>query len=519
MSLKFANIIEVLLKKNDISPILQEKVYQFAISNNRPDLLVLLLRTNNLTNQIDDLIGEIKLASIKIAWLTKGNRTIDQIRKALKNEKRITVLREVINNPKTSIKVYNTLFEIIIKEFNSKKRKNPTKYNQYLDLLNQIINNQLINKKARIRAANLLISQELNNYSKDKDDNCNYDPSLSNRISSIFESVPEVVTNYQNHDNINIIFAVAEYSSITLEEQKKVLAPIYDKINIILTDKEADKNKVYYREESVDELIRLINFLCENSTLSSEISSDILDILKKLKKRYQNSYFIDRIDDIIKLVENRISSGLSLKDQVSNINSISEMNSVIEQFTELHDKNILSFRSNNMKNLAISLIVSEYCTPEMSRKVYPLYHTYYSAYDPNILDINTVINPKDIKKLAYSIIARSSYDEYFDELLDKTPNKIEVFKAILKIVFEDKIEFDRSIILKSKYMKSEYLNYLSLDDFYLLSIQEEKKEFSEQLENILNKIAQDKETWENYITLADEFEGTFAELELLSSRL
>jgi len=519
MSLKFANIIEVLLKKNEITPILQEKVYQFALSNNRPDLLVLLLSTNNLTNQLENMIGEIKLASVKIAWLTKSNRTIDQIKKALKNEKRITVLREVIANPKTSIKVYNTLFEIINKEFNSKKRKNSTKYDQYIDLLNLIINDSLINKKARIKAANILISEELNNNQKENENIYGYDSKLSHRISSIFDSVPEVVEQYKNNDNINIIFAVAEYCSLTSQEQKRVLAPIYDNINKVLSDKEADKNRVYYREESVDELIRLIHFLCENSTITSEISSEMLDVLKKLKKRFHNTYFIDRIDDIIKLVENRISSGLSLKDQVGSINSISEMNSVIEQFTILHDKNILSFRSTNMRNLAISMIISKYCTPEMSSKVYKLYHSYYSACDTKEVDINKLIDSKDKEKLAYSIIARSNYDELFDELLDLTPNKNEVFKTILKLVFEDKVEFDRSIILKSKYMKSEYLSYLSLDDFYLLSIQEQKKEFSEQLEIILNKIAQDKEIWENYITLADEFEGTFAELELLSSKL
>jgi len=518
MSLKFANIIEVLLKKNEITPILQEKVYQFALSNNRPDLLVLLLKTNNLTNQLDNMIGEIKLASVKIAWLTKRNRTIEQIKKALQNEKRITVLREVVANPKTSIKVYNTLFEIINKEFFSKKRKNSIKYNQYIDLLNLIINNSLINKKARIKASNILITEEINNY-KDIDNIYGYDSRLSNRISSIFDSVPEVVDSYKNNDNINIIFAVAEYFSLTLQEQKRVLAPIYDNINKVLSDKEFDKNKAYYREESVDELIRLIHFLCENSTLSSEISSQMLDVLKKLKKIFQNTYFISSIDDIIKLVENRISSGLSLKDQINSINSISEMNSVIEQLSILHDKNILSFRSTNMKNLAISMIISKYCTPEMSSKVHSFYHTYYTAYNPDAVDINKLIDPKDIKKLAYSIIARSNYDELFDELLDITPNKIEVFKTILKLVFEEKVEFDRSIILKSKYMKSEYLSYLSLDDFYLLSIQEKKKEFSEQLEIILNKIAQDKETWENYITLADEFEGTFNELELISSKL
>lgn len=76
----------------NITPVMQRRAFDWALRAKNWKTIGILAHNQNLTDEIDDLIGALRQAQPRIAWLTRPGRSPEQVAAALEGEDRGTVL-------------------------------------------------------------------------------------------------------------------------------------------------------------------------------------------------------------------------------------------------------------------------------------------------------------------------------------------------------------------------------------------------------------------------------------------
>lgn len=90
-------IYTTLLTQPALPPELQRRILAFGKASRDKELLVKLAHYRDLTDECDKAIRKIPQAKVRIAWLTRPARAIEEVTKAVAGEKRVGALKSILD--------------------------------------------------------------------------------------------------------------------------------------------------------------------------------------------------------------------------------------------------------------------------------------------------------------------------------------------------------------------------------------------------------------------------------------
>ena len=108
---RVSDIFESLLNNPTIEENLQERIFSFGVKNNQA-LVVRLAKHKDLKPYIDGLIRATGSAEILAAWASRSDRTLDEIKNLIAEERRGTVLEQLAANTEIGVEAIKQLSEV-----------------------------------------------------------------------------------------------------------------------------------------------------------------------------------------------------------------------------------------------------------------------------------------------------------------------------------------------------------------------------------------------------------------------
>ncbi|MFM7088955.1 MAG: hypothetical protein ACKOW9_05515 [Candidatus Paceibacterota bacterium] len=445
----------------------QKRVYQFANSKNESNLLTRLAAYPDLHPEVDTLLRSSKLASVKSAWASRPNRSPEDLAAMVKGEKRVSILSALAK----ATDLPNEVYSAIIK---NSKSKTPL-----LDLAA----NAEIDTKFRVQALKRVLKIQDNNTLNRTEKYHQASNALRTLMGTDFEL--EKVTS----DPL-ILSAALEIRSLSVEQQ--IIVANY--LNSIT------RTVANGYDESHELIIRIAESMIERGNvdpLAVEITLKVLEREAAMMAKTRFTYRVSSIQTLItRFKEESDLDTAELEREVNSINDPDAMDKFIEKVkTRTTGKAPLS--SQRLENLAWLIVANRHSNLKHMGRISDWFGYNFQK--------DVVKLTSDPDKLAYAFL--SSY--YIDtDILHELHNAKEVVNSIVSICKAEQKPLPHSI------MHSQHLTYEMLLDLPLLHVLEDvvPELLKQQLLNKLQKEIDTQESWENFVALADEFEGSVNEL-------
>ena len=451
---RVSDIFESILNYQSIELDLQKRIFEYSSKNNLP-LLVKLARHKDLSNEIDSLIRKVDSAEVLAAWASRSDRTLEEIKKLISEEKRGTVLEKLAANTEIGLEAIKQLSKV-----NSQ--------NVMFKLLENSITPLEVKKEV---VSNLAGVFKKNCYESKR------------RFIDILKKNPELASSVLDSkmtDNVSsLVFEASE--SMGLIDQLKLVKIVEELVKAECND--------YQEAWAVSSKVNLLVPTLVN-TESREMIKDNFPMTHK------NNYIDTALKDLfykINLYDNNVSEKLAedarSEDKVTTTNLVNKVVSgSVKDFID--ETCSLLFSNQSVEPVEVAKLLS--------------YRRYKSEWPKVIARTDTA----DIF-IALLIEDLNVAGELISQTKDKS-KRIEMIEILLNHTRKNSVPVP-SWFRKVPEMR-EYIDRVPLlfIDNHMLSVYPAVRKWYDS--KIIDGLGDNNQKWELFSTLSEKFEGTLDEL-------
>lgn len=463
-----------LLKTPSLDLQSQKRVYKYASSNNENSLLTKLAAYTDLHPDVDKLIQKSKSAIVKSAWASRPNRTPEDLAAMVKGEKRVSILSALAKATDLPGEVYKAIIK-------NSKSKTPL-----LDLAS----NAQIETKYRVSALKRVLKIHENDSQNKTERYHNYAHALRSLLGTDYD-LDKVTSNPE------VLSAALEHRSLSPEQQLIVA-------NYLNSITRTTSNGY---DESHELILRIADSLIERGNVDPTAVDIVTKILEREAKLMAQTRFTYRVSTIQGLItrfkEEADAESAELEREVKSIASPEEMSAFISKINA-KNKTKKQLSSQRLENISWLIVAN---TNSNLKHMEDISDWLGYNFQQDVVKLTT-----DPEKIAYAFL--SSY--YLDtDAINELSNAKDVINSLVHLCKK------QSRPLPHGLMTSQHITVDILMELPLLHVLDEH--VPEQLKipllaRLENEIDSD-ESWENFVALADEFEGSVNELILMVKKI
>jgi len=466
MTETFGLVYRSLLAVENLSTVIQERIFQYASKLKDYELLAALARHQNLHPEIESRFANVPHAVVKAAWAARPSRTDEELTALVENETRVKVLTALASRDDTPQKVFSLIA--------TTKGQAP---------LIALASNNVVDVETRVAA----IAQ----YAALVDANI---VKIPPNVIALISSDDRLATAVATRTN-NPLLALAALRSGALEDEFQnravylAVEHMTKMVKLFLLEKNDRYSMMSY---AVRECIRELTEVLESNQLSSqsvELISNTTEILATVVVHHPSLEGV--VDSFLKVANNTAETFVVAARRAS---SSAELDKIIQT--------IGSDRSKYASPAATLCAVAqnEHCTAAIIRKMFDMRVAHWGTLRAMA---TTVTNRTSIAAL----ILWAPYLNV-DRILTKSGDPVGTLSKVLEIA----CTYDTTIhteILQSKYMGREMICKLPIQSFFPNNC---SMEMTTQLAAMLTERINEPATWEVLEAVGKEFTGSVDEL-------
>lgn len=465
-------------------PEIQKQIFSYGTRVGNNELLAKLAKIEDLLPELDDALKDVPAGIVKAAWASKKDRADAEIISLVSKEKRVKVLQALAEREDLPELVYRTIAE----------------KSNGIGSLSALISNNVVSLEVKGIAMTGLLKEfgESSTPERGAYDN------RAQQLSNLLANAPELATLVSEQSgNMGALYASARTAHLTLEGQKNILNVL--KTAIVYTE---NKTRSAYDKLSIGHFVFLANFvelLTNHGPIHKEVESDYIEMIKSVQDRYNdttnNSYYSKHLAEAITLIKkSRDKQVVNFQEKIANVNSISDMDKVIEEIIAHWEKNR---QATITEQASLSVIASQYSNGEHLNKL--LHESSLSWY--NLRGIRKLT--EDAGKIGVLI---SHYPWVgVDSILSSHAHPETVLMEAIKGSIKNGNHISQEII-NSKFLTEKIAFQLPLTAFLAENTPIFVRNY---LANILKSTLSTTEEWITFESLGREYQGSIADLLLM----
>lgn len=476
MKSKLESILQILLYDQNLDQVFHERIFEFGKKNKNYQLLSTLAKRSDLSNSLKVKLNEVNSYLVKISMLSRPGITEEEIVDSLKKESRVKVLSSLASSKGLSIAIYESIY----KATDNKK------------VLFDIVNNKDIDQSVRLNSTIKIVKILEKAYSG----NGLYDTYLQD-LSSLSKEIPLVVDKLKGKKSLTLRYAIAKYCELEESEQMSLVT---DFATYILPD--LSKSASSYYDNPTNKLHEFVSSLLKNGPIYPK-SYDLLEPLFEIAKKNTQSYSSKKIADIQLEAERAKPIGLEYYQSfIDSITNSDNLDRALESIESKKITNSLPFPEIKLQALA-NFIISQPYASDYALTTADSFYRYNNKY---LELVRETTSKDDYLRISRLFIYLRNLN--VDDLLEITEKPDLVIRNILEQT--DKLSNHKIYsLIASKHFKTEYLCYLPLE---ILDVIQGNNDFTAFISDQLKTVFENKEFWENFEMLIENYSGNLGNL-------
>lgn len=488
-----SGVFHIMLDKKSIPKIIQNKIFQYALTNNDYILFEKLLNIKNIDHNIDIEISKIKNTNVRSAWLSRAGRSKSEIIELLKSEKRKKIINSLINDNPEAVNLINGIIEIT----------------SNVNILYSISNGKQFSKSSRVLASEKLLSYKIIEAREYLNSIESYQ---AQELINLFDGNDKFLSKYSNETAPTILFAKSWVTKLSNKEEDRV----FDILCTQSLEKLKGKHLSYYSTKPIKNLIEFTHNSLHYSKVSVENYAKLHLILNKVLKTSALSFYFEEINLLNKIIELSSKYKMPLIEYGNTLSRSNDYNEFIDILVDLLTKH------NANDNYIFEKIMRNFLDNKMlSKDNYGRLLKWYPSDYVSVKKAAKKLDTLDTEKQAYLMLHSLVNYEYepVDVILKLFSNPERVYEdAINILVGSDEYNLAIEAMISSKYLSKDCLSKFSFTKLALITNTDNSR-YSDILQSIIEDIVEDENGWLNFVNLANEFEGSLSEFIVLSKRL
>lgn len=480
MSNNLAGVLNLLLAQPHLELELQRRILAHGTDIRDHHLLARLAGHPSLHDDVDALLGAVNSAVVRIAWVSRKGRTVEQIADMVRSEKRVTVLMALVE----AEGLPDELFRTIVDRTDSAK------------LLHAVMRSSCdirIRKDAGHKLIELAPVAHFDNDTLDHD--------RFNSVTAVINSLPELTEELMDSNDLYVLFAMANRVTLPPEVQTRLVTMYRDRYSSRLEEVQQYRN--YNNPGQL--LVDLVASLSENGPIGEDVAMILDSMLEKYRERSSQSWMHSRIDSARQSLGRCTPEGVEeFRLRFAAIDTPEAMTSFITELESSRNAGSLSIPDGLMRKCAIEVISSPYASLEDVSTVCDWF-----SWGDDIASAVKAAGETDVERIA--TVINSLHYVNVDEALDSVAEPDKVMRQLI----EQTISTTRGTrhglfsLTSSKHFKSDHVRLLPLRLLVQNPIDEAH---AQAVHEALNEVFTDETAWNSFRTLSEEFEGPLQDL-------
>ena len=450
-----------------VDPEIQRQICRYGQLRNDYGLLAALASRPDLLTEIDEEIGKIDAASVRVAWASRPTRTQEELQKLVAGEKRVKVLAALSAREDLPPALYDAI---------AKHGRGSA--------LEALIVNKALSDETRTLAAQ--------RYAKD---------------FSAKTRVPTPVRALLNSDNaIADIIAASTKNFLLASAALEACGP-----GVSL---DAQRNAVHLSEAFInnndnDNWTAMMAFECVGDILGKafdrddQLLAEFREICLKVSGGKERGYYMTRLKTLAEQLEKMKPSGPPGRDVASMARAINDKDSAQAFINSMEEK------------MPIQAILAVALNAAFDAKQFleVLKSNPYSWQ--GVRDMSWAFPKLSSDKAAALVVIWSYFDN--DEQLQRHPNPSDVLLNAAKMVNTDRRIPDT--LYRSKYITDDVVDHLPLSIYDNLENGIPLQVTERLAKRVISRLGNDQSQWENLNTLSSGFTGSLNDLLDVAERI
>ncbi len=476
-------MLNLLLKQPTLDVTMQRRIANHGIAKRDYPLLAQLAAHPTLDPEIDTMLSKINSALVKTAWVSRAGRKPEEITEMVRNEKRVTVLSALAQSDGLPDELYRSII----------KR---TDNNTILTALH--VNGAL---PARIRE--LAALKKITSAPAVTNDDHGLDSQRYEVMRTAIESVPQIVGKLMDSKDLYVLCALASHMQLPCEVQLRTAKRFMERYGNAL----ASKNRYDYYQNPWQNLVDLTNNLIEQGPVCTEAAAILDDMLGQVDSQMSKGWFQSKIEEAKDALTRSGTEGVeTLRGRFESVESVEGMTEFVNETDLVYASGKFNFPESALLRTAVQVIGSPYSTPETIKTVAGWY-----SWGDSTKDAFAAVGRDNPERIAALITGFTNAHCDVDEVL----SDIDCTDAVMRLLIEHEVAENAgnrrsySTLLTSKHFKPEMVRFFPLESLMGMDLEQN---INEAILGDLSDVLSNDESWNSFVTLAEEFEGPLESL-------
>jgi hypothetical protein len=462
---------------------LQKRIANHGIAKRDYALLAQLAAHPALDHEVDAMLSQVNSAVVKTAWVSRAGRKPEEITEMVRTEKRVTVLSALAQSDGLPDELYCSIIE-------------RTDNNTILTALH--VNGAL---PAHIRE--LAALKKIASAPAVTNDDHGLDGQRYEVMRTAIESVPQIAGELMDSDDLYVLCALASHTQLPCEVQLRTAKRFMERYGASL----ASKNRYDYHQNPWQNLADLTNNLIEQGPVCTDAATVLDDMLAQVGKQLSKGWFQSQMMEAREALTRSGTEGVeTLRNRFASVDSVEGMTEFVKETDAQYTTGKLNFPESALLRVAVQVIGSTYSTPETIETVAGWY-----SWGDSTKDAIAAVGRDNPYRITALITGFTNAHCDVDDVLSAIDCTDDVMRLLIEQEVADNAGNRRwySTLLTSKYFKPEMVRFFPLDSLMGMDLEQN---INEAILGDLSEVLSNDESWNSFVTLAEEFEGTLENL-------
>jgi hypothetical protein len=476
-------VLNLLLKQSNLDVTMQRRIAGHGIAKRDFPLLAQLAAHPALDPEVDTMLSKINSAVVKTAWVSRPGRTPEEITQMVRTEKRVTVLSALAQSEGLPEELYRSIIE----------------RTDSVTILSVLHANAAL--PARIRE--LAALKKIASAPAVTNDDHGLEGQRAEVMRSAINSVPQIISELLDSNDLYVLYALASHTHLPCEVQLRTAKRFEDRYSTTM----ASKTRYDYYQNPWQNLIDLTNTLIEQGPVCTDAAAILDNMLEQVGKQLSQGWFQSRIMEAKDALSRSGTEGVkTLQSSFANVDSVDAMTEFVEETDKVYHSGKFNFPESALLRIAVQIIGSPYAKPATIETVAGWYN-----WGDSTKDAFAAAGRDDAERIAALIIGFTSAHCDVDEVL----SEIDCADAVMRLLIEQEVRDNArsrrsySALLTSKHFKPEMVKLFPLDSLVSMDLD---PTINDAILGDLSDVLMNDESWNFFVTLAEEFEGPLENL-------